>query len=63
LFGPAARRSDKTQITELEPKRYRVLQTLIDDSDENAWYIEGEVDARGQIVRDEPLLRLREIRS
>jgi len=63
VFGPSARRSDKTQITELEPKRYRVLQILVDESDENSWYIEGEVDARGQIARDEPLLKLREIRS
>jgi hypothetical protein len=63
LFGPVARRSDKTLITPLENHRYRVQQILVDESEENTWYLAGEVDARTPIARDEPLLRLREIRN
>ncbi|MET0388633.1 MAG: DUF3516 domain-containing protein [Polyangiales bacterium] len=63
VFGPDARRSDKTLITPLDDKRYRVQQILVDDAGDNQWYLEGEVDARVQISRDEPLLLLREIRG
>jgi len=63
VFGPEARRSDKTQITPLPGQRYKVLQILVDESEENTWYLEGEVDARVPTTRDEPLFLLREIGS
>jgi hypothetical protein len=63
VFGPEARRADKTLLTPLPDHRYRVQQILVDESADNNWYLEGEVDARVPITRDEPLLRLREIRS
>jgi hypothetical protein len=63
VFGPEARRSDKTVITSLPDQRYRVQQILVDDAEDNNWYLEGEVAAHVPITRDEPLLRLREIRS
>jgi hypothetical protein len=63
VFGSEARRSDKTLISALPDQRYRVQQILVDDSEDNNWYLEGEVDARAPISRDEPRLRLREIRA
>jgi hypothetical protein len=63
VFGAEARRSNKTLISKLPDQRYRVQQILVDESEDNNWYLEGEVDASVPITRDEPLLRLREIRS
>jgi superfamily II RNA helicase len=63
VFGSEARRSDKTLISAEGGQRYKVQQILVDESEDNNWYIEGEVDARVPITRDEPLLRLREIRA
>lgn len=63
VFGPEARRSDKTVISSLPDQRYRVQQILVDDAQDNNWYLEGEVAASVPTTRDEPLLRLREIRS
>jgi superfamily II RNA helicase len=63
LFDIEARRNDKTLITALGQQRYRVRQILVDDSAENNWYLDAEVDASAGISRDEPLLRLREIRG
>jgi superfamily II RNA helicase len=61
VFDPRARQTDKTIITERAPRLYRVQQILVDETEDNQWYIEGEVDARAGIQRDEPLLRLQEI--
>jgi hypothetical protein len=61
VFDQRARQSDKTIITERSPRLYRVQQILVDEAEDNQWYIEGEVDARVSIQRDEPLLRLLEI--
>ena len=63
MFGTEARRNDKTIISSLGPQRYRVRQILLDDAEENAWYLEGEVDTSAGLSRDEPLLLLREIRG
>jgi hypothetical protein len=63
VFGTEARRSDKTLITPLATHRYRVRQILVDDTEENAWYLEGEVDTSAGLVRDQPLLLLQEIRG
>lgn len=63
VFGTEARRNDKTMIASLGAQRYRVRQILVDDADENAWYLEGEVDASAGLSRDEPLLLLQEIRG
>jgi hypothetical protein len=63
VFGAEARRSNKTLFSKLPDQRYRVQQILVDDSEDNNWYLEGEVDASVPITRDEPMLRLREIRS
>jgi superfamily II RNA helicase len=63
VFDSAARRNDKTIITELAPHHYRVQQILVDPAGDNTWFLEGEVDVRGGLNRDEPLLGLKEIRS
>jgi len=62
VFGSEARRADKTIISKLPDNRYRIQQILVDESEDNNWYLEGEVDASVPLTRDEPLLRLREIR-
>ena len=54
---------DKTIITEREPRLYQVQQILVDEGEENTWYVEGEVDARAGINRDEPLLLLLDVRG
>ena len=50
-------------MAKLPDNRYRIQQILVDESEDNNWYLEGEVDASVPLTRDEPLLRLREIRS
>jgi hypothetical protein len=63
VFDQRARRSDKTIISEREPRLYHVQQILVDESEDNTWFIEGEVDARAGINRDEPLLLLLDVRG
>ncbi len=58
VFDQAARFADKTQLSELEPHHYRVRQILVDDSGENHWYLDAEVDVRAGIPADQPLLQL-----
>jgi superfamily II RNA helicase len=63
VFDSASRRNDKTIITELAPHLYRVQQILVDPAEDNTWFLEGEVDVRAGLNRDEPLLGLKEIRA
>jgi superfamily II DNA/RNA helicase len=63
VFDQRARRSDKTIITEREPRLYHVQQILVDEAEDNHWFIEGEVDVRAGINRDEPLLLLLDVRG
>jgi len=64
VFGPVARQSDKTQIEPMASQCYRVRQILVDDAEDNHWYIAAEVDAAAS-VRDptQPLLLLRDIQG
>ncbi|HEY2734489.1 MAG TPA: DUF3516 domain-containing protein, partial [Polyangiales bacterium] len=57
-FDQRARHTDKTIVTELAPRLYRVQQILVDEAEDNQWYVETEVDARAALDRDLPLLRL-----
>jgi hypothetical protein len=38
-----------------------VRQILVDDSGENHWYLEAEVDVREGLAADQPLLKLLEV--
>jgi superfamily II RNA helicase len=55
---PAARRPDNTFLTELEPRRWRAVQRIVDETGEVDWMVECEVDLTGPYDPDEPLLEL-----
>jgi hypothetical protein len=57
-FDQRARQTDKTIVRELAPRLYRVQQILVDEAEDNQWFVEAEVDARAALDRDLPLLRL-----
>jgi hypothetical protein len=61
VFDHAARFADKTSIEEIAPRLFRVRQTLVDPTGDNAWYVAGEVDMRAQLKADAPLVRVTEI--
>ena len=60
-FDPPARQAHWTRLDEIGPRLWRFRQTLLDDRDDNFWYLEGEIDLREEPAADEPLLRLRRI--
>ncbi|EDM76111.1 DEAD/DEAH box helicase [Plesiocystis pacifica SIR-1] len=62
-FGPRARQTDKTLITEAEDHLWTVRQTLVDPEDEGFWYIEGEVDLREDRSPEGPLVRVLRVAS
>ncbi len=62
-FDPAARQAHWTVIDEEEPRLFSVRQVLLDDRDDNFWYVEGEVDLREPTPPDTPWLAIRRIGS
>ena len=54
----ASRLTEHTQLRSLEPHRWQVLQALVDEDDENDWFIEAEIDLRRDTNPDGPLLKL-----
>jgi superfamily II RNA helicase len=61
LFNHRARLSELTQIKQLDPRRWQVLQTLVDPEEENLWGIEALVDLNAPDAGDGPLLRVQRI--
>jgi superfamily II RNA helicase len=61
VFDQTARYVDKTQFEELAPHVYRAKQILVDETGENHWYIDAEVDVQQGIPTDQPLLKLLEV--
>lgn len=61
-FDHEARNARHTQIKELGPRRWRVLQVLVDPEEDNFWYLEGEIDLRGIRQPQGPLVELQTIR-
>jgi superfamily II RNA helicase len=55
---PAARRPDHTFVKELEPRRWEVVQRIVDEAGEVDWMIQGEIDLTGPHDPDAPLVRL-----
>jgi hypothetical protein len=64
VFDHNARRAEWTILEQAAPRLWRVRQVLLDDAEENEWYLEAEVDLRAaELAIEGPLLVLREIRS
>ncbi|MBM4334670.1 MAG: DUF3516 domain-containing protein [Deltaproteobacteria bacterium] len=63
VFSQAARHSEWTRIRPDGPRRWAVTQVLLDPSDENDWFIAGEIDLALETEPVGPLLRLRTIGS
>ncbi len=58
VFTPRARESQWTRLEPDGPRRWRATQVLLDESDDNVWCIEAEVDLSGERDPVGPLLRL-----
>jgi hypothetical protein len=56
IFDHRARLAEHTQLTMAGDNRWRVVQVLLDPSDENLWCIEGEVDLSDDANVDGPLI-------
>jgi hypothetical protein len=57
-FDPEARRAHTAVLNSVQPRIWRVQQVLPDPEGEDFWCIEGEVDLRGEVDPDAPLVRL-----
>jgi superfamily II RNA helicase len=58
LVTPDARRPDRTRLDELEPRRFRALQTLVDADGDEDWSIECRADLDRPRADGGPLLEL-----
>jgi hypothetical protein len=61
VFTQAARHVDWTRISADGARRWTVTQVLLDPSDENDWFIAGEIDLGATTEPVGPLLRLSRI--
>ena len=57
-FDHASRLADKTTIREAGQHVWEVSQALLDPEGERAWFIEGEVDLRGNTNPEGPLIEV-----
>ncbi len=58
LVTPDARRPDRTRLDELEPRRFRALQTLVDADGDEDWSLECRADLDRPRADGGPLLQL-----
>ncbi|MCC7069756.1 MAG: DUF3516 domain-containing protein [Deltaproteobacteria bacterium] len=63
MFTPLARQPGHTLLEKTGEHRYRVRQVLLDERDDNDWYLEGEVDLGARAANDEPLFELHGVRT
>lgn len=56
VFDHRARLSDKTTVTEIGERTYRVTQALVDPEEDGDWCIEGEIDLGDPGGTDGPLV-------
>ncbi len=61
VFDPRARQAHLTHLRSDGPQRWQVSHVLLDPEEDNLWCIRGDVDLRGVVSTDGPLLRLRHI--
>jgi superfamily II RNA helicase len=57
LFDPRARRAHHTVLHVVRPRLWRVQQVLLDPAGDDAWCLEGEIDLRGELDPEAPLVR------
>jgi hypothetical protein len=57
-FDPRARRAHHTLLHVLRPRVWRVQQILPDPAGDDDWCLEGEIDLRGELDPEVPLVRL-----
>jgi superfamily II RNA helicase len=53
-----ARTTERTLLEKLAPHLYRVRHVLVDPDEDNAWYLEGEIDLRENAAPEGVLVRL-----
>ncbi|HEY6099378.1 MAG TPA: DUF3516 domain-containing protein, partial [Anaeromyxobacter sp.] len=58
---PAARRPHNTFVKELGPRRWEVVQRIVDETGEVDWLIQGEIDLSGAFDAERPFLQLTRI--
>ena len=58
LVTPEARRPDRTQLDEIEPRQFRAQQTLVDGDGDEDWSVDCRVDLDRPRGDGEPLLQL-----
>jgi hypothetical protein len=61
VFDHRARLAEHTQITLEGDHRWKVVQVLLDPSDENLWCIEGTVDLSDDVNVEGPLIAVTRI--
>ena len=57
LFDPRARRAHHTLLHVVRPRVWRVQQAILDPSGDDPWCLEGEIDLRGELDPEAPLVR------
>ncbi|HET7826001.1 MAG TPA: DUF3516 domain-containing protein, partial [Anaeromyxobacter sp.] len=55
---PAARRPHNTFVKELAPRRWEVVQRIVDEKGEVDWMLQLEIDCTGELDADRPLVQL-----
>ncbi len=63
VFDHRARLAEHTQVSVESDNRWRVVQVLLDPSDENLWCIEGHVDLSDNATVEGPLIAVTRIGS
>jgi hypothetical protein len=58
VFDPEARKAHYAVLNAIGPGRYEVAQALHDPEGDNLWAVHGEVDLRGEMDPEEPLVRV-----
>jgi hypothetical protein len=60
-FSARARSADLTRIDTVEPRVWRIRQTLVDPEGDNDWSLEGTIDLRRGKSLESPLFQLERI--
>ncbi|MEY4514342.1 MAG: hypothetical protein RLZZ450_6464, partial [Pseudomonadota bacterium] len=63
VINQSARTTDRTLIEKVEPYLWRVRHVLVDPEQDNAWFVQGEIDLRDDHAPEGVLVRLEQIGS
>lgn len=61
IADPRARNPSLTKINKLSDTKYEILHTLLDDKNDNFWYLEASIDIDAQKKESEPLIAVKNI--